>query len=436
MLTFYRKQGPWVLGIAPLKPLLKCAYILKAFVGSFKSNLRLLFQSFLDFTSISFSYIVSIPLWYTTYYSHSIDINVYVKHAPLLLNYFVVWIAISSIFKIYRKGFSISKDIAIVNILVFLLVSTITYFVDVIAFSRVILLLIFIQTFILSLLWRHMLSFFTNYKIINSEKIVDVFFQRVAVVGSSPSMLSLIEKLQSQGNMYKNIVGYMDSEKKNIDINYLGAVESIGSISQELNIDEIIIRESDINRVNIFNLLSKISARSIMVKILPNSGNLLLSKGLVEFIDDVSLIKLELPYLDSNHRIIKRTFDLFFSSIMILISLPIHLIYASFFRDSKVIFIRDDERINTFNYKSKSKLIQKLPYLWLILIGKLSFVGSEIIYSKMRNEDNYLVPGLTGLYRLSPSTKLSDKKKYDFYYMENYSIFLDLEIIFRTISIK
>jgi len=70
------------------------------------------------------------------------------------------------------------------------------------------------------------------------------------------------------------------------------------------------------------------------------------------------------------------------------------------------------------------------------LLGKLSFVGSEIVYSENQDEDNYLVPGLTGLYRLNSSSNLSDKKKYDFYYMENYSIFLDLEIIFRTISVK
>ena len=81
-------------------------------------------------------------------------------------------------------------------------------------------------------------------------------------------------------------------------------------------------------------------------------------------------------------------------------------------------------------------MIQKLPYLWLILLGKLSFVGSKIIYSQNEYEDDYLVPGITGLYRLNSPSNLSDKKKYDFYYMENYSIFLDLEIIFRTISIK
>ena len=436
LVTFYKKQGPWILGVAPLKPVLRCAYILKGLVTSFKTNLRLLFQSFLDFTSISFAFISSISLWYTTYYSHTLNIDTYLKHIPLLLNYFIVWVAVSSIFKIYRKGFSISKDIALVNILVFLIASTITYFVNVIAYSRVILFLIFTQTFILSLLWRYLFSFFTNYKIINSGKIVDVFFQRVAVVGSSSNMLSLIDKLKTQENIYKNIVGYIDTEKKDIDIKYLGKLDSIARISQDFNIDEIIIRESDINRVNIFNLLSKISGRSIMVKILPNSGNILLSKGLVEFIDDVSLIKLELPYLDSKHRFIKRTFDIFFSFILIILSLPVHIIYAPLFAFTENIFIKGGERINTLNYNSKSKLIQKLPYLWLILLGKLSFVGSKIIYSQNEYEDDYLVPGITGLYRLNSPSNLSDKKKYDFYYMENYSIFLDLEIIFRTISIK
>ena len=436
LVTFYRKQGPLILSLSPLRPILKFAYILKGLVASLKINLRLLLQSIFDFTSILLGYVISIPLWYTNYYAHSIDMSIYIKHAPLLLNYLIIWVFVSSIFKIYRKGFSISKDIALVNILVFLIASTTIYFVNVIAYSRAILFFIFIQTFFYSLIWRYIFSFFTNYKIINSEKIVDIFFQRVAVIGSSPNMLSLIDKIQSQGNMYKNIVGYIESEKKDVEIKYLGKLESISSIIQNINIDEIIISEYDINKVNIFNLLSKIPGRSIIVKILPNSGNLLLSKGLVEFIDEVSLIKLELPYLDSKHRLIKRSFDIMFSFIFILLSTPIHIVYASFFRTPQEIFIRAGKKINTSNYDSRSKLIQKLPYLWLILRGHLSFVGSEIIYKKDQDEDDFLVPGLTGLYRLNSSIKLSDKKKYDFYYMENYSIFLDLEIIFRTIAIK
>ena len=121
-------------------------------------------------------------------------------------------------------------------------------------------------------------------------------------------------KIQNQNNIYKNIVGYFDVNKKDIKDDYLGSIDSIVDSIQNFNIDEIIISESDVNKLNIFNLLSKVSGRSVIVKILPSDGNILLSKGLVEFIDDVSLIKLELPYLDIKHKFIKRSFDFIFNS--------------------------------------------------------------------------------------------------------------------------
>ncbi len=436
LITFYKKQGSPILGSFFLRPILKFGFLLKRFIFYFKSNLRLLYQSIFDIAAISIGFTFSISFWYSNYYNTAIDINTYVKHTPLLINYFLIWIFISSIFKLYQKGFSVNKDVALVNILVLLLASTITYFFNAIAYSRAILLFIFIQTFVFTFLWRYLFSFFTNYKIIGSNKLTNAFFQRVAVIGSSAKIISLIEKIETADNIYKNIVGYFDIEKKDLDIKYLGRVDLINQAIYEQNIDEIIINESDINKVNIFNLISKISGRSVIVKILPDDGNLLLSKGMIEFIDDISLIKLELPYLDSKHKIIKRIFDVFFSSLLICFSFPFHLFYLLFGFKQIFIRIRGGEKIKAINYYSKSKLIQKLPYLWLILKGDLSFVGSKIIDDKNIGRDIILVPGLTGMYKLNSSASLSEQKKYDFYYMENYSILLDLEIIIRTISLK
>ena len=436
LITFYKKQGSSVLGSLFSRPLLRFSFFLKRVIFYIKSNLRLLYQSVFDVISISAAYALSIPLWYTNYYDVSINMDIYIKHLPLLINYFLTWVVVSSIFKLYRKGFSIHKDIALVNILVLLLASTTTYFLNVIAYSRVILLLIFIQTFLFTFLWRYLFSFFTSYKIIDSGKLTNIFFQRVAVIGSSQKTILLIKKIASTNNIYKNVVGYFDSRKTDLKIKYLGTIDSINKAIHEENIDEIIINESDVNKLNIFNLLSKISGRSVIVKILPNDGNLLLSKGMIEFIDDMSLIKLELPYLDNRHKIVKRIFDMFFSLLLILLSLPLHIFYLLFGLQWISIKTVGGKRINAANYYSKSKLIQALPYLWLILTGHLSFVGSEIISNKNGNKKIILMPGITGLYRLNSISSLNDQKKYDFYYMENYSILLDIEIIIRTISLK
>ena len=65
----------------------------------------------------------------------------------------------------------------------------------------------------------------------------------------------------------------------------------------------------------------------------------MLSKGEVEFIDDISLIKMELPYFEKKYVIMKRLLDIIFSSIAIIVTLPIHLLYI--FRN------KEDVTINT-----------------------------------------------------------------------------------------
>ena len=434
LLEFYKKQGPSYMGLRLLRPFLKLAYNLKQIVETLKINFRLILQSFFDFLSISTAYLIAIPGWYIIYYEHFENLY-FIKHLPLLISYFLIWICVASIFKIYRKGFSIDKEIALVNILVFFISSTIIYFFNSIAYSRAILFLIFFQTFVYSMLWRYILSFFSSYKILKSPKIVDVFFQRVAFVGTSNSMIDLIAKIQNQNNIYKNIVGYFDISKKDVENDYLGNIDSIPDSIQNFNIDEIIINESDANELNIFNLLSKVSGRSVIIKILPSDGNILLSKGLIEFIDDVSLIKLELPYLDIKHRFVKRLFDFIFSLLLILITIPFHIYYSLYTLNHRRLFC-GSEVIDTYNYASKSKLIQKLPYLWLILRGHISFVGTELSFNESDEKSLFLLPGLTGLHIVNSNNRMTNKTKYDFYYMENYSIFLDIEIIFRTISGK
>ena len=97
-------------------------------------------------------------------------------------------------------------------------------------------------------------------------------------------------------------------------------------------------------------------------------------------------------------------------------------------------FSSNNTSFNAINYTSTYSFIKKLPYIWFILIGKLSFVGSEIKYENDIQKNNYVKPGLTGLHKLHYfNSRYESKDKCDLYYMKNYSLILDIEIIFRTI---
>ena len=434
LMTFYKKRGKKnIISSILIRPFINFAFLLKKSTFFIKNNIRFIYQSFFDSLSITIAYLISLPLWYTTYYGTNIDLNIYLKHLPLLINYIISWFSISSVFRIYRSGLSMNREIYLVNVMALLLASTTTYFISSFAYSRVILGLLFVITFLLSIMWRYAISFFTNYKVIKSTHLDNIFFQKVIFIGSTNKIKDTIKKILLSNQSYKNIIGYFDLKKEEMEIKYLGNFNTISDIIYEKNIDELIVDEDDINKLNLFSILSQISGKSISLKIIPKDSNMLIGKGAVEFVQDLPLIKMDLPYYDKKNKMIKRLFDIFFSIVFIVLTFPIHLFYLFFKLNSVTVHTVKNKRINMKQYNSSRESMRNLSYLWYILKGELSFVGSKIISSENCNEQVILTPGIMGFHKLNNNNILHGDKKYDFYYLENYSIFLDLEIILKSI---
>ncbi|WP_367397510.1 sugar transferase [Chryseosolibacter indicus] len=86
--------------------------------------------------------------------------------------------------------------------------------------------------------------------------------------------------------------------------------------------------------------------------------------------------------------------------------------------------------------------LDELPQLWNVLKGDMSLVGPRPLpdyylplYSREQLRRHEVRPGVTGLAQVNGRNRLSWKEKFrfDVYYVENVSLFLDLQIIFKTI---
>ncbi len=106
--------------------------------------------------------------------------------------------------------------------------------------------------------------------------------------------------------------------------------------------------------------------------------------------------------------------------------------------------IRDDPRITRVGRALRRYSIDELPQLWNVLRGDMSLVGPRPLpirdYERLDDlhRKRYLVlPGLTGLWQVSGRSELSfdELVRLDFYYIETWSIWLDLTIIARTIPV-
>lgn len=111
---------------------------------------------------------------------------------------------------------------------------------------------------------------------------------------------------------------------------------------------------------------------------------------------------------------------------------------VEFAREQK---LTSDPRVSPFGEIIRRTSIDELPQLWNVLRGDLSLVGPrpivEIELARYGDESMRflaLKPGLTGLWQTSGRSDLSyeERIKLDIYYVENWSLWLDLRILFRT----
>lgn len=111
------------------------------------------------------------------------------------------------------------------------------------------------------------------------------------------------------------------------------------------------------------------------------------------------------------------------------------------FRKGPLVKIKDDPRITRVGKLIRRFSIDELPELFLVLVGKMSLVGprphlpEEVAKYKKHHKKVLIVkPGITGLAQISGRADLDfeEEVKLDIYYIENWSLLLDLYILFKT----
>lgn len=179
-------------------------------------------------------------------------------------------------------------------------------------------------------------------------------------------------------------------------------------------------------------------------------------------------------------KVIKRLIDIIFSLIVFIVLLPIWIIVAIlikvtspgpvfFLQDRpgqyKKIFkvykfrtmrlgsekmvkgqevMKDDNRITSIGKFLRRSKIDEIPQVLNVLKGEMSLVGPrpERIASLEEYDDEIskrlnMRPGMTGLAQVSGNIYLDLQERYrlDVYYVDNYSLWLDIKIIFRTVGV-
>ncbi|NMA84096.1 MAG: sugar transferase [Epulopiscium sp.] len=106
--------------------------------------------------------------------------------------------------------------------------------------------------------------------------------------------------------------------------------------------------------------------------------------------------------------------------------------------------MKDDDRVTSIGKFLRRTKIDEIPQVFNVLKGEMSLVGPrpERIASLEDYDDEIskrlnMRPGMTGLAQVSGNIylDLQDRYRFDVYYVENYSLWLDIKIIFRTVGV-
>jgi exopolysaccharide biosynthesis polyprenyl glycosylphosphotransferase len=315
--------------------------------------------------------------------------------------------------------------------------------------------------------------------------------KNVLIVGAGKVGQSLVEELNSNKWLGYKVAGLVDDdiEKYKGTEFYLGNIENIRQIVNTQPIDELIITiPSERELVN--QLLKDFRKIDININIIPDMFNLVMSSVKIGNINALPVVTLIRTPMRGIGFIAKRMFDMIVACILLLILSPVLLITGILIKlssegpaiykqqrigkhgrlfnmykfrsmvvdadkllrdlelnnevDGLAFKIKNDPRITPVGKFIRKYSIDELPQLINVLVGDMSLVGPRppVPHEVERYGDwewrrLEVLPGMTGLWQVSGRSDLSFQQwmNMDVYYIENWSLGLDIKIMFKTISV-
>lgn len=332
----------------------------------------------------------------------------------------------------------------------FILNTSLTFFFNQYAYSRAVVLISGFLNILLLGGWRFGLKILSRFRIFPFDDVLSktLLGRRALIVAPVESGQRIATKLKENLDTGYEVCGIVCPEEESVDethhgVPILGRIKYLDAIIKQTHAQEIIFSTEQISYDRILEIIAHTKTGGMNFKLIPSSMDVIIGKASIEYIGDLPLMDIDYKLNRPINIYLKRTFDLILSFIGLVIFIP-EIFYLKFVKRAKLkkkkIFTVNSKQVtisefSAHNFTTRQK---KLPYLWSVLSGKLSIVGSEIIETNDREQPKSrieLKPGLTGLFQINKHNTLTsaDCERYNLYYLKNYSLLLDMEIIIKAV---
>jgi exopolysaccharide biosynthesis polyprenyl glycosylphosphotransferase len=321
------------------------------------------------------------------------------------------------------------------------------------------------------------------------------FLSPAVIVGANEEGMSLAEQLMKWKSSGLNVLGFVDKKEPAGQrifrtLHCLGSVEELDSIVRQYRVEEIILATSAISsRDNLMDIFKRYGVSGDV--------NLRLSSGLYEIITTgltvkdfayVPLVGVNPVRLTGMDRLFKLILDYSLTVLGVIVLAPLYALIAlaikldspgpvihrrrvmgingaqfdaykfrtMYLNGDQILAsypelqaeleqnqkLKDDPRVTRVGKWLRKLSLDELPQLFNVLKREMSLVGPRMISPPEINKYNQwdinlltVRPGLTGVWQVSGRSDVSydERVRMDMYYIRNWSIWLDLQIVIQTL---
>ena len=413
-----------------------------------------------------------------------ISLTQYMKYLVLIVP---VYLALYYLFQLYTPKRVQGRRLEawhifqanIIGLLVFILYLYLAKLTD---YSRKMLFVFFCFNVVFEVVFRNLLRY-----ILRKYRKRGYNQKHVLLVGYSQAAEGYIDRVLSHPEWGYNIRGILDDNRTRgteyHGIKILGTTENLSVILPENKLDEIVITLSLAEYHKLARIVGMCEKSGVHTKFIPDYNNVIPTRPYTEDILGMPVINIRhVPLSNAFNAFLKRCVDIFGALVAIILFSPVMLVTAIIIKvTSPGPLIFKQERIGKHNhpfymYKFRSMVVQEektekqgwttkndprvtpvgkfirktsideLPQLFNILVGDMSLVGPRPerpqFVEKFKEEiPRYMIkhqvrPGLTGWAQVNGyrgDTSIQKRIEYDLYYIENWTLGLDIKILFLTI---
>ena len=310
--------------------------------------------------------------------------------------------------------------------------------------------------------------------------------ERVLIVGAGNAARIIVDRIRRAPETGYRPVGFISEESdpdSSVGLPRLGAISTILPVIREHRIDEVIIAIPTMSHLQLLELIEQCSGARVSIKVFPDLFEVMASGVNISELNGLPLISVKDIALRGWNLAIKRGMDLFVSASCLVLLSPLLLLIALAvkitsprgevfyvqervgldgkpfltykFRTMKpdaesdtgpVWASRDDQRRTPIGSFLRRFSLDEMPQLINVLLNEMSMVGPRperpVFVEQFRQtipryfERHQEKAGLTGWAQvngLRGNTPIEERTTYDLWYVENWTIWLDIRILLRTL---